>query len=166
MSSLRKKSRLPTAVIKPSSKELSSAEKTQVGVAHSLSIRVKYFVNANSKKIGGMRNIWDILLKSTTDKLNIYNSPCKEVCSRTSLPVEKQRAADIRHRSLSRLHQSRDEDRNGRTAPLSKNRDPSAEPRAIKHGADSALLPPLEARMAAAQKVRELSARAKGSSEM
>ncbi|KAI5316927.1 hypothetical protein L3X38_036634 [Prunus dulcis] len=151
-------SRMALTVEQVSEEEVSSAEKTQVGVAPSLSVRVKYFVDADSKKIGDMRNIWDILFKSPTDKLKIYNSPCKEVCSRTSLPAEKQKATDIRHRSSSRLHQSRDEDRNGRTAPLSKNRDPPAESRAVKHGADSALLPPLEARMAAAQKVRKLSA--------
>ncbi|CAL8994129.1 unnamed protein product, partial [Prunus brigantina] len=77
------------------------------------------------------------------------------VCSRPCLLAKKQRVVHIPHRSSSRLHQSRDKDQTGRTAPPSSNRDPSVEPRVVKHEADLASLTPLETRMAATKAVRE-----------
>ncbi|CAL8077273.1 unnamed protein product [Prunus armeniaca] len=61
---LRKKLRLPFVVTKFSSKDVSYAEKTQVGTAPSSSTRVKHLIGADSKKIGGMRNVQDIQLVS------------------------------------------------------------------------------------------------------
>lgn len=49
----RKKPTLPSVVINSSSKEVPSAEKTQVRVASSLFVRVKHLVGVNYKKIGG-----------------------------------------------------------------------------------------------------------------
>lgn len=102
---------------------------------------VKHLVGADSK-IGNVRYVRDILLKSPTDKLKTYNLPYKEVCSRTYSPIEKQWVADIPHQSLSCLHQSRDEDQTGRIAPLSNNHDPSTKPRVVNHRADSLSLTP------------------------
>lgn len=67
MSPLRKKSRLPFIVIKSSSKEVSSAEKTKVGAAPLSSARVNHLVDADSKNIGDMRDVRDILLYSSTN---------------------------------------------------------------------------------------------------
>ncbi|CAL2271085.1 unnamed protein product [Prunus armeniaca] len=117
-------------VIKFSLKEASSAEKTQVGAPPSSFARIKHLVSVDSKKIGGMQNVRGILLKSLTDKLKTCNLPCKE---------------------------SRDEDRTGRTSPPPNHRNLVVEPRVVKHGADSKSLTPLEVRMAAAKKARELS---------
>ncbi|KAL6279526.1 hypothetical protein ACE6H2_016407 [Prunus campanulata] len=124
-----------------------------------------HLVGEDSKKIGGMRNLQDILLKSPTDWLKDLNLPCKEVGSLTGLPAEKERAIDIPPRSSSRLHQSRDDDKTRRTSPPPKHCDSSAKPRAVKHGADLASLNPLEVRMAATKKGRESSTRVNGSSE-
>lgn len=99
---------------------------------------VKHLVSANSKKIGGMRSIRDILLKSLADKLKTYHMLCKEVYSRPILHAKKQRAVEIPHRSSSCLHQSRDEGQIRRIASLFSNRNPFADPRAIKHVTDSA----------------------------
>ena len=65
MSLLRKKHRLPYIVIKSSSEEMLSAEKTNIETSSSSSARVKHLLGANSKKIDGMKNIQDILLKSS-----------------------------------------------------------------------------------------------------
>lgn len=67
VSPLRRKPRLPSAMIKSSSKEVLFAEKPQVRVAPSSSTRVKHLVGVDIKKIGGMQNIRDILLKSSTE---------------------------------------------------------------------------------------------------
>ncbi|KAL6272510.1 hypothetical protein ACE6H2_023202 [Prunus campanulata] len=99
VSPLRKKLGPPSVVIKSSSKKVSSAEKTQVGAAPSSSTRVKHLVGMDSKKIGGLKNVWDILLKFPFNKLKTCNLPYKEVCSRTSSPAKKQRATYIPHRS-------------------------------------------------------------------
>ncbi|CAL8115517.1 unnamed protein product [Prunus armeniaca] len=61
------------------SKEVPSTKKTQVGTAPLSPDRIKHLVSPDSKKIGGMRNIQDILLKSSTDKLRNCNLPCNEV---------------------------------------------------------------------------------------
>lgn len=53
-------------------KEVLYAKKIQVGAAPSLSATVKHLVGMNSKKIGGMQNVRDILLKFPTDKLKTY----------------------------------------------------------------------------------------------
>lgn len=72
MSLLRKKSRLPSAAIKYSSKEVSFAEKTQVRVAPSLFAKVKHLVDVDSEKISSIR---DILHKFPSDKLKTCNLP-------------------------------------------------------------------------------------------
>lgn len=131
VSPLRKKPRLPFAMIKYISKKISSAKKTQAGAALLSTASVKHIVDADSKKIGGMRNIQDIPLKSPIDKLKTCNLPGKEVYSRTNSLAEKQRVVDIPPRSSNRLHQSMDEDQTGKTAPLPNHRDPAIEPRAV-----------------------------------
>ncbi|CAL9004679.1 unnamed protein product, partial [Prunus brigantina] len=76
---VEKRSRCAHQVILSSSKEVPSAKKTQIGTAPLSSDRVKHLVSPNSKKIGGMQNIRDILLKSPTDKFRNCNLPCNEV---------------------------------------------------------------------------------------
>lgn len=120
-----------------------------------MSTRAKHLVSVDNKKIGGMRTVQDILLKSLTNQLKNCNMPCKEVCSRISSPSEKQRAANILSRNLSCQHQSKDEDLTRRTTSPFNNRNLSTEPRAIMHGDDLASLTPLEARTTVAKKIRE-----------
>ncbi|CAL2253725.1 unnamed protein product [Prunus armeniaca] len=113
-----------------------------------------------------MQNVRDTPLKYLTDKLRNFNLPCTEVCSRTSLPTERQRDIDIHPQISSRLHWSRDEDRTGRTNLPPNHCDPTVELRAVKHESDSMSLTLLEARMAVAKKARKSFARAKGFSEL
>ncbi|CAL9012002.1 unnamed protein product, partial [Prunus brigantina] len=61
LSPLRKKPKLP------------SAEKIQVGVVPASSARVKHLVGADSKKIGGMRNIRDAHLKPLADEFGDHD---------------------------------------------------------------------------------------------
>lgn len=68
-------------MIKFFSKEVSSAGKTQVGAASSLSSKVKHLVGADNEKVGSMRNVWDILLKSPTDQLKYINLLYKVIYS-------------------------------------------------------------------------------------
>ncbi|CAL8150789.1 unnamed protein product [Prunus armeniaca] len=143
-----------------------TAMKTQVGTASSSFAKVKHLVNADSKKIGDMQNVRDTPLKYLTDKLRNFNLPCREVCSRTSLPTERQRDIDIHPQISSRLYRSRDEDRTGRTNLPPNHCDPTVELRAVKHEADSMSLTLLEARMAVAKNARKSFARAKGFSEL
>ncbi|CAL2239888.1 unnamed protein product [Prunus armeniaca] len=161
VSLLRKKCRLPSVVIKSSSKEMLSAEKTKYGTSSSSSARVKHLLGVNSKKVGGIKNIQDILLKSSAKKLKLFNLLYKDVYSRPGSSTEKQRAVDFTHRSSSHLHQSRDEDRIGKTAPLSSKCAPSVELREVKHRADPTSLTHFKARMVMAKKAKELSAQAK-----
>ncbi|CAL8161405.1 unnamed protein product [Prunus armeniaca] len=108
---------------------------------------VKHLVGVNNKKIGGMRNIRGILLKSPVDMLKTCDMLYKEICSRPNSHAKKQRAAEIPHRSSTRI-----------------DRNPFVEPRAIKHGTDSASLTLLEARMITAKNVKRSSVRAKSHS--
>ena len=132
-SPLRKKPRPP------------SAEKTQVGSAPSSSARVKHLVGADSTKIGGMRSIRGVLPESPADTLENHDMFREAARARPS-SAERQRDADIPPRSSSRLHRSKDGDRNRKSA----------------HDPES--LTPLEMKLAEAKKMRESSARAKGSS--
>lgn len=108
VSPLRKKTRLPFAVIKSSPKQVLFAGKTQVRVAPSSSARVKHLVGMDIKKIGGMQNIWDILLKSSTENLKTCYMLYKDTYPKFSSFPEKQRDVDFPYRSLSRLHQLKD----------------------------------------------------------
>ncbi|CAL9016951.1 unnamed protein product [Prunus brigantina] len=101
-----------------------TAMKTQVRTAPSSFAKVKHLVSANSKKIGGMRNVRDTPLKYPTDKFRNCNLSCREVCSQTSSPAERQRDIDIPPQISSRLHRSKDEDRTGRTTLPPNNCDP------------------------------------------
>ncbi|BBG97113.1 hypothetical protein Prudu_006131, partial [Prunus dulcis] len=132
-SSLRKKPRLP------------SAEKTQVGSVPSSSARVKHLVGADNTKVGGMRGTRGVLPEPPTDTLENHDMFHEAARARPS-SAERQRDADIPPRSSSRLHRSKDGDRNGRSAH------------------DLALLTHLEMRLAEAKKMRESSTRVKGSS--
>ncbi|CAL9013897.1 unnamed protein product [Prunus brigantina] len=127
VSPLRKKPKVP------------SAEKIPVGVVPASSARVKHLVGADSKKIGGMRNIRDIPLRPLADELGDHDLLREVVRARSSSPVERQRDADALPQSSGRLHQS-------------------------KSGVDSTSQIPLEVRLAEARKARESSARTKGSS--
>ncbi|CAL9005925.1 unnamed protein product [Prunus brigantina] len=82
-----------------------------------------------------------------------------EVAHTRPSSTERQRDVDIPPRSSSRLHRSKDGDRSGRSA-----HNPAVESRAVKRGVDLVSLTPLEMRLAEAKKMRESSARAKGSS--
>ncbi|CAL2253669.1 unnamed protein product [Prunus armeniaca] len=125
VSRLMKKHCLPYVEIKHSSKEVSSAEKTQVRAAHLSSTRVKYTVGEDSKKVHDMRNIRDAMLKSSAKKFKTGDLPCKDVWAKLGSFAKKQRDVDLSSRSLSRLHQSNGEDRTenaatslGKRAPL------------------------------------------------
>lgn len=108
-----------------------------MGIVPSSSARIKNLVGANSKKVSGMQEVRDILLKSPIKQLKICDLPCKKVAD---------------NQSSSRL--CRFEDQTERTVPLLGNHDSSVKPRTIKCGADSIL-------QAAVERARELSARAK-----
>ncbi|CAL8083190.1 unnamed protein product [Prunus armeniaca] len=142
----RKKPRLP------------SAEKTQVGSAPSSSARVKHLEGADSTKVGGMRGARGVLPEPPADTLENHDMLREIACVRPS-SAERQRDVDIPPQSSSRLHRSKDGDRSGRFAY-----DPAVEPWAVKRGVDSVSLTPLEMKLAEAKKMRESSARAKGSS--
>ncbi|XP_021810958.1 uncharacterized protein LOC110754223 [Prunus avium] len=97
VSPLRKKPRFPYT------------DKTPMGSTPSSSARAKHLMDAYSTKVGGMCDVRGVLpLKYPTDKLRNCNLPCREVCSQTNSPTERQRNVDIPLRSSSRLHQSRD----------------------------------------------------------
>ncbi|CAL8169023.1 unnamed protein product [Prunus armeniaca] len=140
VSPLRKKPKLP------------SAEKTQVGVVPASSARVKHLVGADSKKIGGMRNIRDAPLKPIADEFGDPDLLREVVRARSSSPVERQRDADVPPRSSGRLHQSKSGGRCGRSAHSSNRHDPTVESRAIKRGVDSTSQIPLEVRLEEARK--------------
>ncbi|KAI5338282.1 hypothetical protein L3X38_017553 [Prunus dulcis] len=72
-----------------------TATKTQVIATPLLSAKFKHLVSADIKKIGGMQNIKYILLKSSTKKPKTCDLPCKDVCPKSGLSVEKQRATNI-----------------------------------------------------------------------
>ncbi|KAI5311332.1 hypothetical protein L3X38_000053 [Prunus dulcis] len=166
VSSLKKKRHLPSAVIKPSSKEVSYTEKTQVSPAPSSSAKVKYTVGADSKKVHDMRDITDAMLKSSVEKFKISDLPCKDVCAKPGSSAEKQKAADFPHRSLSRLHQSNDEDRTEKAATSLGKHEPLAKLQETKGRADAALLTPLEARIAVVNVEKEFPARSNDSDDL
>ncbi|CAL8095405.1 unnamed protein product [Prunus armeniaca] len=143
---------------------LPSAEKIPVGVVPASSTRVKHLVGADSKKIGGMRNIRDAPLKPLADELGDHDLLREVVRVRSCSHVEIQRDADVLPRSLGRLHQSKSGGRCGRFAHPSNRHDPTVESRAVKHGVDSTSQIHLEVRLAEARKARESFARTKGSS--
>ncbi|CAL9024579.1 unnamed protein product [Prunus brigantina] len=138
--------------------KLPFAEKTQVGSTPSSSARVKHLVGADSKKIGGMHSTRGILPEPPADMLENHDVLRETVRAQPS-SAERQRNVDIPPRSSSRLHRSKDGDRSGKSA-----HDSVVEPLAVKHGVDSVSLTPLEMKLAEAKKLRESSARAKGSS--
>ncbi|CAL2270491.1 unnamed protein product [Prunus armeniaca] len=142
----RKKPRLP------------SAKKTQVGSAPSSSAMVKHLVGADSTKVGGMRCARGVLPEPPADTLENHDMLRETARARPS-SIERQRDVDIPPQSSSRLHRSKDGDRSGRSAY-----DPAIELWVVKRGVDSVSLTPLEMKLAEAKKMRESSARAKGSS--
>ncbi|KAI5336007.1 hypothetical protein L3X38_026141 [Prunus dulcis] len=85
------------------------------------------------------------------------------VHSRTNSPAERQGDASIPFQSSSRLHQSRDGDRTGRSTYPPNHRDPIVESCVVKRRVGSASLTALEVRFAAAKKTKELSGQVKGS---
>ncbi|CAL9000310.1 unnamed protein product [Prunus brigantina] len=93
-----------------------------MGVASSSSARIKCLVSANSKKISGIQEARDILLRSPLELPKTHYLPCKEA-------VVKQ--------GLSCLCRSWDQTE--RIVHLSSNHDSSAKPRTVKRGADSML---------------------------
>ncbi|CAL2275852.1 unnamed protein product [Prunus armeniaca] len=95
-------------------------EKSSTKLPHSSTSKIKRLVSTNSKKINGMQEVWDILLRYPLELLKTHDLPCEEV-------VEKQ--------GLSCLCRSWDQTE--RTVHLSRNHDSSAKPRTVKHGADS-----------------------------
>ncbi|XP_034225431.1 uncharacterized protein DDB_G0290685-like [Prunus dulcis] len=93
---------------------------------------VKHLLGADNKKVGAVRDTWDIPLKPPADKLGNRDLLDEVVRSRTSLPFEKQRDVGIPLQSSSCLHKSRNEDRTGRCAHRPNIRNPVVESRAIK----------------------------------
>ncbi|CAL8124080.1 unnamed protein product [Prunus armeniaca] len=120
-------------------------------------VKVKYLVGANNRKVGGMRGVRGVLPEPQLNNLENYDL-LRETALIRSSSAERQRDADIPLRSLSRLHQSEDGNRSGRSA-----HDPAVKSQAVKHGVDSASLT-LDVMLAEVKKTREPSARAKGSS--
>ncbi|CAL9026830.1 unnamed protein product [Prunus brigantina] len=114
--------KLPHSATSKSSVRVSSAENVPMGVASSSSARIKCLVNANSKKISGIQEARDILLRSPLELPKTHYLPCKEA-------VVKQ--------GLSCLCRSWDQTE--RIVHLSSNHDSSAKPLTVKRGADSML---------------------------
>ncbi|CAL2266685.1 unnamed protein product [Prunus armeniaca] len=127
----------------------------------SLARILDYFFNFNLHCI-----LQTAFAQVSTDKFRNCDLPGKEIRSQTNSHAERQRDANIPLQSLSRLHQSRNEDRTGRITHPPNHRDPTVEPQAVKHEADSASLTSSEARMANTKNARESSTRVNGSSEM
>ncbi|CAL2276984.1 unnamed protein product [Prunus armeniaca] len=96
----------------------SSAERTQARDTPLSSARVKQVVDVDSKKAHGMRNFRDAMLKSSAEKSNIRDLPCKDVGARSGSSAEKQRAIDLSHKNSGCLHQSKEEDRTEKAASL------------------------------------------------
>ncbi|CAL2266506.1 unnamed protein product [Prunus armeniaca] len=107
-----------------------------MGVASSYA-RIKRLVIANSKKINGMQEVRDILLRYPLELPKTHDLPCEKA-------IEKQ--------GLSCLCRSWDQTE--RTVHPSSNHDSSAKPRTVKRGADSML-------QVMAKRAKESSARAK-----
>ncbi|CAL2253643.1 unnamed protein product [Prunus armeniaca] len=103
----------------------------------SSSAKIKRLVSTNSKKINGMQEVRDILLRYPLELPKTHDLPCDEA-------VEKQ--------GLSCLCRSWDQTE--RTVHLSSNHDSSTKPRTVKHGANSML-------RVSAKRAKESSARAK-----
>ncbi|CAL8163990.1 unnamed protein product [Prunus armeniaca] len=137
---------------------LHSAKKTQVGSAPLSSARVKHLVGTDSTKVGGMRGARGVLPEPLADTLENHDV-LPEAARARPRSAERQRDADIPPRNSSHLHRSKDGDRSGKSA-----HDPAVESWAVKCGVDSVSLNPLEMRLAKAKRMRESSARAKGSS--
>ncbi|CAL9007615.1 unnamed protein product [Prunus brigantina] len=135
-----------------------STEKTRVGFVPSSSARVKHLIcPANSRKVGGLRGVRGVLPEPPLKKLENYDLLHETALTRSS-SAERQRDADISLRSSSRLHQSKDGNRSGRSV-----HDPAVKSQAVKRGVDSASLT-LYVRLAEVKKTRESSTWAKGSS--
>ncbi|CAL8091975.1 unnamed protein product [Prunus armeniaca] len=100
---LRKKPRIPYA------------EKTQVRVVPSSSVRVKHLVGVDSRKVGGMHGVRGVLPEPPTDKIENHNLLPGRARAQ-SRSTEHQRDAKILFRSSSRLHQLKDEDQSGKSA--------------------------------------------------
>lgn len=81
-----------------------SAERTQARAAPSSSARVKQVVDVDSKKVHGMQNFKDAMLKSLVKKSKVGDLPCKDVGDRSGSSTEKQRAIDLSHKNLGCLH--------------------------------------------------------------
>ncbi|CAL2247572.1 unnamed protein product [Prunus armeniaca] len=98
--------------VSPSRKKpkLPDVENIRVGTGPPSSAKVKHLVGAYSKKIGGMHNIRDVLLKPHIDKFGDRDLLYELVCVRSSSPAERQRKAYVPLRSLDSLHQSKDGD--------------------------------------------------------
>ncbi|CAL8162509.1 unnamed protein product [Prunus armeniaca] len=133
----RKKPRPPSATSKSSSRGVSSAKKVPTRIAHFSSARIKRLVGANNKKVSGMHEVQDILLKSPIEQLKTCDLPYKEV-------VEKHSSS----------HLCRSGDQIERTVPLLNNHNSSAKPRIIKREVDSIL-------QAAVKRARESFSRTK-----
>ncbi|KAL6289075.1 hypothetical protein ACE6H2_006585 [Prunus campanulata] len=124
---------------------LPSAEKTQARSAPSSSAKVEKTqagsVPSSSAKVKH-------LVSADSRKVGENHDLLREVVRARSRSTERQRDADIPRRSSSRPHQSK------------------VETRATKRGVDSTSLTSLQARLAEAKKMKESSARAKGSSSV
>ncbi|CAL9020729.1 unnamed protein product [Prunus brigantina] len=96
----------------------SSVERTQARTAPSSSARVKQVMDVDSKKVHGMRNFRDAMLKSSAEKSNIDDLPYKDIGARSSSSAEKQRVIDLSHKNSGCLYQSKEEDRTEKAASL------------------------------------------------
>ncbi|CAL9025489.1 unnamed protein product [Prunus brigantina] len=117
----------------------------------------------NSPKIG---RLLSSVRELKSDEFGDRDMLREVVCVRSSSLVEKQRDADAPLRSSSHLHQSKSGSQSGQSTHPSNHRVSNVESRAVKHGADSPMLIPLEVRLAYAMKARESFGWAKSSSAM
>ncbi|KAI5316642.1 hypothetical protein L3X38_036349 [Prunus dulcis] len=101
-------------------------------------VQILMICRLDSKKTGSMHNIRDVPLKPHADKLGDRDLLPEVVRARSSSVAGRQKDADILLRSS------------------------AVESRAVNGEVDSALLTPLEVRMATAKKTRQSSVRAKG----
>lgn len=82
----------------------SSVERTQARATPSSYARVEQVMDVDSKKAHGMRNFRDAMLKSSAEKSNIDDLPCKDIGARSSSSAEKQRVIDLSHKNSGCLY--------------------------------------------------------------
>ncbi|KAI5343729.1 hypothetical protein L3X38_011605 [Prunus dulcis] len=64
------------------SRGVPSVQMVPMGIVHSLSAGIKHLVGVNNKKVNGIHEVRDILLKSPLELLKTHDLPSKEVAEK------------------------------------------------------------------------------------